>query len=573
MLRLKLLVLTGLTAFAHMALLGELARAARLSWNDHSDNETGFSIERSWDGEQWTEVGTVGPDVTEFEDVGLGAIRRLYYYRVRAFNDYGYSGYTNVAAYSHEPNGQIFQGEISGEFAATALLRLSGDGDAWMIGEFFGDSRIAFSERLRVPGDGEFAFDLQRVGKIAGRVEGSQVDLRLIPRGEDGFESEGQGSLRSISIMTDSSAELERYEFSLANWENARVEIEYDRQGAGLAYVELDGAGWAQSFSLEDGGTELRLDSVTYLSLTLDPATGSLSGKLREGNAVFALTPLGIHENPESILSNISIRSWIEGKSTAIAGFAIAGKGRKRLLVRAAGPALEALGVDQTASDLSLALWRSGSSEPLQSNRDWQDFEEGGSDVSEVGALVGAFPFGTGSRDAAFILELEEGLYWVFVSNEGEKAGTTLMEIYDLDQALGRQSTAWLANFSMRNRTGVGHDPIIAGFVVSGPKPKGLLIRAMGRELEDFQVPQALNDPMLRLYQYGIHEPIAINDDWGAWERALNFYALDVGAFDFKANSRSAAMVQWLNPGLYTAVAQGVSGDEGEVLVEVYALP
>jgi|GEM_PF-7100754 hypothetical protein len=126
MLRLKPLVLTGLTAFAHMALLGELARAARLSWNDHSNNETGFSIERSWDGERWTEVGTVGRDVTEFEDVGLGAMRRLYYYRARAFNEYGYSGYTNVAKYSHEPNGQIFQGAISGEVAGSALLRLSG---------------------------------------------------------------------------------------------------------------------------------------------------------------------------------------------------------------------------------------------------------------------------------------------------------------------------------------------------------------------------------------------------------------------------------------------------------------
>ena len=63
----------------------------------------------------------------------------------------------------------------------------------------------------------------------------------------------------------------------------------------------------------------------------------------------------------------------------------------------------------------------------------------------------------------------------------------------------------------------------------------------MGRELLDFHVPQALDDPMLQLYQYGVHDPIAINDDWGSWDHSLNFYARDVGAFDFNANSGSAA--------------------------------
>lgn len=68
-----------------------------LSWTDGSTNEQGFSIERLGDGGEWAEVGIVPADVTTFLDAGLDEGRE-YRYRVRAFNQYGYSAYTNEAA-------------------------------------------------------------------------------------------------------------------------------------------------------------------------------------------------------------------------------------------------------------------------------------------------------------------------------------------------------------------------------------------------------------------------------------------------------------------------------------------
>jgi len=69
-----------------------------LTWVDNSGNETGFRIERSPDGQTFTEIGTVGANVTTFTNSGVNASKgtRLYY-RERAYNSGGNSGYSNTA--------------------------------------------------------------------------------------------------------------------------------------------------------------------------------------------------------------------------------------------------------------------------------------------------------------------------------------------------------------------------------------------------------------------------------------------------------------------------------------------
>lgn len=74
-----------------------------LSWTDNADDEDGFSIERSPDGSTgWTEIATVGPDVTSYADNGLDA-DTTYSYRVRAFVLDIYSGYSNTADATTHP--------------------------------------------------------------------------------------------------------------------------------------------------------------------------------------------------------------------------------------------------------------------------------------------------------------------------------------------------------------------------------------------------------------------------------------------------------------------------------------
>ncbi|MFP4007273.1 MAG: DUF4114 domain-containing protein [Spirulinaceae cyanobacterium] len=61
-----------------------------LAWNDNSNNETGFKIERSLDNTNWTEVGTAGANTTSYTDTGLSADTQ-YYYRLSAINGVGTS--------------------------------------------------------------------------------------------------------------------------------------------------------------------------------------------------------------------------------------------------------------------------------------------------------------------------------------------------------------------------------------------------------------------------------------------------------------------------------------------------
>jgi len=67
-----------------------------LTWNDNSSNEDGFKIERSIDGAAYAEIATVGADTSTYQDATV-VDSQVYVYRVRAFNAYGYSGYSNTA--------------------------------------------------------------------------------------------------------------------------------------------------------------------------------------------------------------------------------------------------------------------------------------------------------------------------------------------------------------------------------------------------------------------------------------------------------------------------------------------
>ena len=67
-----------------------------LSWTDNADNEDGFRIERSDDGVNFSQVGSVAPDSQSYTDGGLFP-NATYDYRVEAYTSSLVSGYSNVA--------------------------------------------------------------------------------------------------------------------------------------------------------------------------------------------------------------------------------------------------------------------------------------------------------------------------------------------------------------------------------------------------------------------------------------------------------------------------------------------
>jgi len=73
------------------------ASSLLLSWSDNANNETGYSVERSSDGRSFTQIAQAAADTGSWTDTGLSG-GAVYYYRVRAFNNYGNSAYSNTAS-------------------------------------------------------------------------------------------------------------------------------------------------------------------------------------------------------------------------------------------------------------------------------------------------------------------------------------------------------------------------------------------------------------------------------------------------------------------------------------------
>jgi hypothetical protein len=74
-----------------------------LSWTDGGSFEDGFKIER-WNGGGYSQITTVGANVTTYTDSGLTPLT-TYSYRVRAFNGFGDSGYSNESGATTLPCG------------------------------------------------------------------------------------------------------------------------------------------------------------------------------------------------------------------------------------------------------------------------------------------------------------------------------------------------------------------------------------------------------------------------------------------------------------------------------------
>lgn len=94
---------------ANLSAQKESATRIELSWEDLSDDEEGFLIERKSGGD-FLQVGRAGVNDTIFTDetVMEGGV---YTYRVSAFNTAGVSGFTNEATVATEFPGGIFIGE------------------------------------------------------------------------------------------------------------------------------------------------------------------------------------------------------------------------------------------------------------------------------------------------------------------------------------------------------------------------------------------------------------------------------------------------------------------------------
>jgi hypothetical protein len=125
-----------------------------------------------------------------------------------------------------------------------------------------------------------------------------------------------------------------------------------------------------------------------------------------------------------------------------------------------------------------------------------------------------------------------------------------------------------LINLSTRAQVGTGGNILIVGFAVGGTGAEPLLARASGPALDAFNVPGALRDPQLQLFDGST--VLATNNGW-AGNPAIVSEAAQVGAFTWTdPASHDSALATQLGSGSYTAQVAGQSNDTGVSLAEIY---
>jgi putative Ig domain-containing protein/matrixin/fibronectin type III domain protein/Ig-like domain-containing protein len=150
--------------------------AINLSWADNSNNESGFRLERKTGvSGAYSLIATLPANQTGYSDTGLAAAT-TYYYRVKAFNNAGESGYSNEAFATTNSatasNNSAFVSQSvpsslqAGQAATVSVTMRNTGSTTWFAGSYFLGSQN--------PADNTI-WGLNRVGLAASVAPGAQT--------------------------------------------------------------------------------------------------------------------------------------------------------------------------------------------------------------------------------------------------------------------------------------------------------------------------------------------------------------------------------------------------------------
>lgn len=301
-----------------------------------------------------------------------------------------------------------------------------------------------------------------------------------------------------------------------------------------------------------------------------------LLGSVTSSGANLTVTASGSVDTFSSLV-NISTRAYCStGNSVTIGGFVVSGSVAKSVLVRAVGPSLTAQGLGQSEALLDPTIEVHDGSHGnvvIATNDNWSEGPDAAA-ITSTSAAVGATAFlASDTKSAALVLTLNPGVYTFVINGKGATSGIVLLEIYDADSV---STGSKFVNISTRAFSTTGNNVTIGGFVISGTAPKQVLLRATGPTLttQGLGVTEVLADPTIDLHD-AIHGNVVVatNDNWGdnSNAAAIGTTGARIGATPYaETDTKSAALLLTLQPGIYTLIASGKSNGSGVVLVEVY---
>ena len=126
-------------------------------------------------------------------------------------------------------------------------------------------------------------------------------------------------------------------------------------------------------------------------------------------------------------------------------------------------------------------------------------------------------------------------------------------------------TSSTLANISSRLKVQTGDRVGIAGFIITGPGTKRIVLRGIGPSLYSSFGTGALQDPILELRDSS-GALIASNDDWLRDPAFYDVYSAGLGPL----RDEECALIETLPEGSYTAILRGKNDGAGVGLVEIY---
>jgi len=337
------------------------------------------------------------------------------------------------------------------------------------------------------------------------------------------------------------------------------IAANYGDQGALL--LSSDGVTWRRSTPAPIKFENPIVCQGTGVILVSELATGAPYSAFST-NRLFSAT-----SGAQARLRNFSSLGNI-GPEALTLGFAAIGGDGARVLMRSTGPGLAAFGLSNIVQGLSMRAF-----DPRGAVVDANSsvvLPMGTTETAMAAAArVSAFPQTSG--DPSLYLRLRAGAYTVQSVAEGGSTGQALAEIYSAEPS---GNGAGLTNLSARGRIRTGAARLIVGFVVDGVGPATVLLRAIGPGLRKFGVANVAADPSLAIFN-AAGASIGENNDWssGADDAAIRYHAIRSGAFPLDDDSRDAAILLSLAPGVYTAHITDRNSGGGEVLFELYEVP
>lgn len=174
-------------------------------------------------------------------------------------------------------------------------------------------------------------------------------------------------------------------------------------------------------------------DFESAIVATLNPGTyTAILAGTNNGAGIGVVEVYDLDPAADSKLANISTRGFVDtGANVMIGGLIVDGGtagGNARVILRAIGPSLSALGLPGALQDPNLELY-DASGTIVASNDNWKTSSNGSSQQGEIEA-TGIPP--TNNLESALVQTLAPGSYTAIIRGTGDAPGIAVVEVYNL---------------------------------------------------------------------------------------------------------------------------------------------